>query len=76
MRFAQRSAKVVRTDVHVAAPGRLLFIHRNVQHRLAHAHRIALRMRITHARTLQLITALQTSSTELPASSVGRALAY
>ena len=52
--------------------------HRNVQHRCAHAHRIALRMRALgtriHYNLLQFTWALQRSSTELPARSVGRFL--
>jgi len=47
----------------------------NLHHRFSHAHRIALPMRVRHAahyNLLQLIWALQTSSTELPASSLGK----
>ena len=57
----------------------LTYLHRNVQHRCAHAHRIALRMRVKHSRTqlLQFITGVseQPCPTELPASSNGKSLA-
>jgi len=48
-----------------SSPGALLlFIHRNVEHR--YAHRIALRMRVRHARTLTCHSLYGRFITDLP----------